>query len=110
MLQSIEYIRSLDYNAATEQYENEYELVDSDFGKVVVVDHGVGLGGARPGAVIKEYSKRNLNVAVNLVRCFCFCEKKYGWSIAQQVEWAEKGQPRFTSEIKTSLDKYLILV
>jgi hypothetical protein len=110
MFQSIKYKRYIDYNAATNLSKYEFELIDSDFGKVVVVDHEVGVSASCPGPVIQEYSKRNLNVAVNLVRCFRFCEKRYGWTIAEQIEWAEKWQPRFTSEIKTSLDKYLTLV
>jgi hypothetical protein len=112
MFQSIEYKRPLGYNVATKQYEDEYEFVDSDFGKVVAVfASGAGeVAGADAGAVIQEYGKRNLNVAANLVRCFKFQEKEYDWSIAEQIARAEKYQPAFTPELKAALDKYLILL
>jgi hypothetical protein len=110
MFQSIEYIRSLSYNADTKLYEYEYELIDSDFGKVVVVVVVVAVAVADACAVIQEYSKRKLNVAANLVRCFRFHEKEYGNSIADQITWAEKWQPLFTPELKADLDKYLTLL
>jgi hypothetical protein len=115
MLQSSEYKRFLGYNAATKLYEHEYDLIDSDFRCVVVaitdpLAHAAGEAVEAPGSVIQEYSKRKLNVAANLVRCFKYQEKIYGWTIAQQIEWAEKWQPLFTPELKAELDKYLTLL
>jgi hypothetical protein len=109
MFQSIEYIRYLGYNAATKQYEYEFELIDSDFSCIGVTCAGVV---PRPGAgaVIQEYSKRKINVAANLIRYFRFYEKEYGYSIAEQIAWAEKNCPLFTPELKANLQKYLILL
>jgi hypothetical protein len=108
MFQSIKYIRALGYNAATKQYEYEYELIDSDFNCIIQQTHGARVLGPRD--VIKEYSKRKLNVATNLVRYFLFNEKKWGYSIAEQMEWAEAARPLFTPEIEADLTKYLALL
>jgi hypothetical protein len=119
MFQSIEYRCYLGYDDATKLYSYEYELIDSDFSCVVIavgLAAGIVAGVEVAGAVIQEYSKRNLNsstscnVAANLIRYFRFYEKEYGYSIAEQIEWAEKRQPLFTPELKTELDKYLILL
>src|ERR1700722_15421249 len=109
MLQSITYTRNLGYNATTKLYSYEFELVDSDFGKVVVVASVVALfATAGVGAVIQEYDKRKLNVAANLIRCFKFQEKEYDWPIAEQITWAEEYQHLFTPQLKQELQKYLI--
>jgi hypothetical protein len=104
MFQSIEYIRSLGYDVATDQYEYEYELIDSDFRCV-----GVAVG-VSAVIVIQEYSKRKLNVAANLIRCFKYQEKKFGWPISEQIARAEKYQPAFTPELKADLAKYLTIL
>jgi hypothetical protein len=115
MFQSIKYTRHLGYNAATDQYEYEYELIDSDF-SCVVVSASVSGSISVSGVVIQEYSKRKLNsstscnVAANLIRFFRFYEKKWGHSIAKQIEWAEKYQHQFTPELKAELDKYLVII
>jgi hypothetical protein len=112
MFQSIEYKRSLGYNAATKLYEIEFELTDSDF-SCVAAEGAIWearLVAASADVVIREYSKRKLNVAANLVRCLQFQEKKYGYSITDQIVWAERYQHQFTPELKADLDKYLILV
>jgi hypothetical protein len=116
MFQSIKYIRALGYNAATKLHSYEYELIDSDFSCVVVVAGAREFLGmdvlfvAYAGAVIKEYSKRKLNIAANLIRFFRFYKKKWSYSMIQQIAWAEKYQPAFTPKLKAELDKYLILV
>jgi hypothetical protein len=115
MFQSIKYIRHHGYNNTTKQYEYEYELIDSDFGEVVgvvvVASRSVACGpGAGAGAVIQEYGKRNLNVVANLIRCFHFYEKRYDWTIAEQIACAEECQSLFSPEIKADLTKYLILL
>jgi hypothetical protein len=109
VFQSITYTRNLGYNATTKLYSYEFELVDSDFGKVVVGAGAVGVAVASASAVMQEYSKRNLNVAANLIRYFKYQEKKCGWSIAGQIFWAEQYQPLFTPQLKQELQKYLIL-
>jgi len=112
MFQSIKYKRYLGYNDATKQYQYEYELIDSDF-SCVAVEGGPQQRELTAGAVavvIQEYSKRKLNVATNLVRCFRFCEKRYGLTIANQIAWAEKYQHQFTPKLKAELAKYLTLL
>ena len=103
MFQSIEYIKDLGRNATTKFHEYEYKLVDSDFSC-----NAVGI--AQASAVIREYSKRKLNVAANLVKYFKYYEKRYDWSIASQIAWAEKQPLLFTPEIKADLQKYLPLL
>ena len=106
MFQSIKYFgyNTIDNNI----YTYEYELVDSDFSCLVKIkDHGATTPIV---AVIQEYSKRKLNVAANLIKCFQFQEKEYGWSIAQQIVWIEKHQPLFTPQLKADTQKYLLLI
>src|ERR1700722_401751 len=112
MFQSIEYTKYFGYNAVTKLHEYKYKLVDSDF-RCIAVAVAVAVGvvvEVEVAAVIQEYSKRKLNVAANLIRCFKYHEKEYGWSITQQIAWAEKYQPLFTPELKADLQKYLALI
>jgi hypothetical protein len=122
MFQSIEYKRYLGPDSITKLNSYEYELIDSDFSCVVAVSAGASSAPSTPpfpdaatestagGAVIQEYSKRNLNVASNLVRFFKWYENGYGYSIAEQITWAEQYQHQFTPELKADLDKYLVLL
>src|ERR1700722_13209193 len=107
MFQSITYTKYLGYNNTTNLHEYECELVDSDFSCVMAEVAGVVSAVAIQRVVIREYSKRNLNVAANLIRCFKYHEKKFGWSIAEQIAWAESYEPLFTPEIKADLQNYL---
>jgi hypothetical protein len=109
MFQSIKYLRHLGYNAATKLNNSyEFELTDSDFTCIVVV--GADILVAAVGAVIREYGKRNLNVAANLLLYFRWCEKEYGNSIAEQINWAGRNQLLFTPELKEQLQKYMVLL
>jgi hypothetical protein len=114
MFQSLEYIHSFGYNSTTKLHSYEYELTDSDFGKVVVLFHTPmlheGDEGAAAGAVIQEYSKRKLNVAANLVAYFRWYEKEYRYPIAQQITWEAKHQPLFTPALKAARQKSLTLL
>jgi len=110
MLIDIQFKRYLGYNKKTKLYSYEFELTDGEFGSVV------GVGAAREAAagagaaeVIAEYSKRNLNVAANLVKLLLLYKRRNGWEIAEQIEWWQKRQPLFTTELKTKLDKLLLL-
>ena|ERR1700722_7181131 len=109
MFQSIEYTNYIGYNATTKFYSYEYELVDSDF-SCVAITLAASFSGTVVGVVIQEYSKRKLNVAANLIKCFQFQEEKFGWPIAKQIAWAEQYQPLFTPKFKTDLQKYLTLL
>ena len=113
MLTNIKCTRYLGYDAATKLYSYEYELTDSEFGAVLVAgaDDGVGAAtGAGVAAVISEYSKRNLNVAANLVKLLLLCKQRYDWEIATQIKWWQLYQPLFTAELKAELDKYIALL
>lgn len=61
-------------------------------------------------AVIKAYSKRNLNVAANLLLAFRQHQKGNVFSSAQEfIEYCEKNVPNF-KPYKDQLNKYLILL
>src|SRR5580698_6443195 len=112
MFQSIRYVGSI-----PELKSYIYIITDSDFGVVdVIVAENKRFWDLREGAlerqtaIIQEYSKRKLNVAANLALFFCWHKKIYGYSIAQQIAWAEKYQPLFTPELKADLQKYLTLI
>ena len=85
----------------------EYDLTDSDFSCVVIVDTGIALTTA---AVIQEYTKRNLNVAKNLLLYFRWREKNDIHSIADQIVLADKYVSLFTPKLKDQLQKYLPLL
>lgn len=120
MLIDIQYKRYIGYDAATKLHSYEFDITDSEFGSVVGVGAGDGDAGAVVGAgfegegqgasaVIAEYSKRNLNVAGNLVKLLLICSKRYGYSIQQYIEWWTLYQPLFP-QYKEELNKYLTLV
>src|ERR1700722_4724104 len=107
MFQSIKAERTL-YNTTTKRHEWEYALVDSDFSCVVFVN-AYGVQALVGAAVIQEYSTRNLNVGVHLIRCFQLNQKRITRAIAEQMAWLE-GHSLFTPEIKADLQKYLSLL
>ena len=86
----------------------QYELIDSEFGCIKGVCGATSWKTA--GVIIIEYSKRNLNVAANLVKLLVLHKEKIGWSFEQQIKWWTLAQPLFTPELQTELDKYLLLV
>lgn len=114
MLTNIKCTRYLGYDAATKLYSYEYELTDSEFVAVLVAGARSGLAprahwGPGVAAVISEYSKRNLNVAANLIKLLLLNKQRYGWEIATQIKWWQMYQPLFTPQIKAELDKCLVL-
>jgi hypothetical protein len=91
------------------KYDREYELTDSEFGTVLGII-GVGLNYCFENAVIQEYSKRNLNVAANLMRAFIWYNKQYpGWSIQYLIEINKKHNPLFP-QYEKDIQKYLVLL
>ena len=112
MFKSYEYINYLDYKDG--KYTYVYELTDSEFGTVSGVEVGVGFGvevEVEVGiAVIQEYSKRNLNVAKNLMLFFIWRNKKYpNRSIQQMIDRNKKHNPLF-SQYEEDIQKYLLLL
>jgi hypothetical protein len=90
----------------------EYELTDSEFGTVSgaaemnCILYPVIMG----VAIIQEYSKRNLNIAANLVMAFVWFNKLYpNWSIREMIDDNKKYNPLFPPYEK-DLQKYLVLL
>jgi hypothetical protein len=86
-----------------------YELTDSEFGTVLgtvavyKLDVEIGV------VVIQEYSKRNLNVAANLVAAFVWLQKQYpDYSVQYFINDNRKYNPLFPPYEK-DLQKYLVL-
>jgi hypothetical protein len=79
-----------------------YEITDDDF-------VGVASGYmSRAEAVISEYTKRNLDVARNLVRYLRWRDKEYGNNtlLMQAIMFYQETNP----ELKDALGKYLLLI
>jgi hypothetical protein len=88
----------------------EFGLTDSEFGTALGTvainkfDLEIGI------AVIQEYSKRNLNVAANLMRAFIWYNKQYPWwSIQQLIDYNKNHYPLF-QQYEKDLQKYLVLL
>ena len=90
------------------KHSYEYELTDSEFGIVLGVLGGVGVGVEI--AVIQEYSQRKLNVAKNLMRAFIWYNKECPWySIQHIIDFNKKYNPLFP-QYEEDLQKYLLLL
>jgi hypothetical protein len=102
-----EYITSRDG-----KYFSKYELTDSEFG-TVFGEIAVEVWGGNMqffDTVIQEYSKRNLNVAANLIRAFVWYNKLHPyWSIQQLIDHNKRRNPLFLPHEK-DLQKYLVLL
>jgi hypothetical protein len=92
-------------------YCPEYELTDSEFGTVLGVhESDVGYWGGICAAVIREYSKRNLNVAANLAIALVFQHKQDPyWSIQQMMDDNRRYNPLFP-QYEEDIQKYLVLL
>src|ERR1700743_33070 len=116
MFVSIKNIKYLGVEPGTKAYKYEFELTDSEFRTVVVLGSVRGDAGWRGllladvGIIISEYSKRNLNVAANLIKLIISYKEKYNWSINAQLNCYREYQPLFTKEIEEELQKYLTLI
>jgi hypothetical protein len=88
----------------------KYELTDSEFGTVSGEAHvfsGIGTPGT---AIIQEYSKRNLNVAANLIKGFIWYQKQHPyWSIQHLINVNKKYNP-LLKQYEEDLEKYLPLL
>lgn len=113
MFKSYTYKKYLGYNETTKLYSYEYEIVDTDFtetatGRARGAAASVATGPAE--VVVNTYSKRNLNVPLNLILCMQYVEKKYAtWTIDQQIEHNRKYVPNF-SQYEQDIRKYLTLI
>jgi hypothetical protein len=94
------------------KYTWEYEITDSEFGTVL----GIATNKRESGgfnleiAVIQEYSKRNLNVAANLMRAFIWLHKQYpDWYIQEMID-VNKKYNSFFSQYEKDIQKYLVLL
>ena len=110
MFQSYDYRKYIGYDSKTKLYRWEYKIVDSEFEEIDGV--AGGSGGTTVGAgvaVIDTYEKRNLNVAVNLVKAFTWKSKKYNWEISKIIRWNKQYNPKF-AKYEEDVNKYLILI
>jgi|ERR1700722_10578225 len=123
MFQSIEFIRWLPHeefgipNDHTSKYWTskywECELTDSEFGTIKIdafVERPVFVWLDDAEVIIKEYSKRKLNVEANLISYFCWYDDGYEFSVSNQIKLAEKHLYPLYPEIKERLQKYLTLL
>jgi len=89
-----------------------YSIIDTEFGEVRC-DHpgygGNGVCSARAGVLIKEYSKRNLNVAANLAKLFLLLAEKHNFTIEEQIRWCEGYNLPSFKQYKEEMQKYLVL-
>jgi hypothetical protein len=107
MFISYKYKRSMTKDG---KYCWEYELTDSEFGTVLGAMELSKNSSLPEVAVIEEYSKRNLNVAANLMRVFIWMHKEYpDSSIQEMIDDRKKYNPRF-AQYEEDLQKYLILL
>ena len=117
MFKSITYRKYLGYNKETDLYSYEYEIVDTEFtetavGAVAAAAAAVALAlavAAEEAAVINIYSKRNLNVAKNLVIYLKYAEKHWRWEIPELISWCKQYTPNF-SKYEQDIHKYLLLI
>jgi hypothetical protein len=108
MFQSCKYIGKLAHKLGDE-YTWKYELTDSEFGTIfgaIIIERWLV---EFEIIVIQEYSKRNLNVAANLVACLVWQHKKYGQPIQQIIYYNKKYNPLFL-QYEEDIQKYLVLV
>ena len=109
MFKSYTYNGYLGYNKETGLYSYEYEIVDTEFTETAVGEEGRAVIVAGT-AVINTYSKRNLNVPLNLLLCMRYIEKQYPYStIEKQIAYNRKYVPNF-SQYKQDINKYLSLI
>jgi hypothetical protein len=91
------------------KYIDVYEVTDSEFGIIQVIGDDFFVD-----ALIKEYSKRNMNVAANLAVAFVWYNKKFPHhSIQDTINFSKKYSPRFKKyekDLQKYLQKYLVLL
>ena len=105
MFQSISYKLIPHENYTPAHYT--FDLTDSDFLALAVP------GPTYLHVIIREYSKRNLNVAANIVRYIMWYQKRssYFHSIADCLDAAMAYNPDLISpQLKLDLQKYLVLI
>jgi hypothetical protein len=113
MLISCDYTKYLGYDKATDKYRYEYRIVDTEFEEVGVAVEGapalaVEVEFEAEVGVIETYRKRNLPVVPNLIRCWQFQSKRYGWRMERIFSWSKQHNPYF-AEYEDEINKYLLL-
>ena len=108
MFKSIKYNKYLGYDPLTDLCSHEYEITDTDF---VEIGHGLSRSMSEGGeaVVINIYSKRNLNVAANLMLLFKLYHHRHRWSIQDQIYWCRRNILGF-DKYEKDLEKYLLLI
>jgi len=88
----------LGYDPKTDQYRSEITIVDDDFTETLVAASPIGGEAVVPPAttaLIDIYSRRNLNVAGNLVLLMQDIESKW-LDIKLQIEYYQKYIPEYS--------------
>jgi hypothetical protein len=95
------------------EYTWEYEITDSEFGTssgAVSIEKVAAYIIEIAIAVIQEYSKRNLNVAANLILSFAWLHRQHPFlPIQKLIDWNKADNPFFLPYEK-DLQKYLVLL
>jgi hypothetical protein len=88
----------------------EYELTDSEFGIVLGSCVWSGIWSDVIVCVIREYSKRNLNVAANLAVAFVWMHKQNSDFSIRQIIDNNKKYNLLPPQYEEDLQKYLVLL
>jgi len=102
----------LDYDSKTDQWRYEITIMDVDFtepvaASAITADWTIN---DIADALIDIYSRRNLNVAGNLVLFMQYVENKWPWrDIKRQIKWYQKYVPGYQKYHDQVMD-YLIFM
>lgn len=111
MFQSYKY-KYLNYDQKSQKHNYEISIIDEDFKETITVSAVafVSIACAAATAIIKIYSKRNLNVSKNIVAYMKYFDKQYGsyYDINNQIHWYKKDVPKFDNYLP-KIEKYLLL-
>jgi len=116
MFRSYSY-KYLGYDSKTDQWRHEITIVDDDFTEddafassvrpLILADEAAA---AVSAALIDIYSRRNLNVAGNLVLLMQYIENKWPCrDIKSQIEWYQKYVPEYPKYHDQVMD-YLVFI
>jgi hypothetical protein len=94
------------------KYSFKYELIDSEFGFVsdIASVDTFNTWVSTTSVVIQEYSRRNMDVASNLMRVFIWHNKLYpNYSIQRLIDYNKQYNPLFL-QYEEDLQKYIVLL
>lgn len=111
MFQSYSF-KFLDFDQKSKNWSYEILIVDEDFQEMTPVIMGssniAGAYSASIMALVKIYSKRNLNVYKNIIKLMQYHYERNGDDINKQIQWYKKDVEGFDKYLP-ELEKYLLL-